>query len=141
MGKKPKFLYRIDEYGDWFAKLGRTIQAYEHADLDANDIRNRQKQVQIVQRKYKARLRHLEWARAYKDKYNSVYTTKLSKGYTEDEAFKEARRLAEIAVTIKFPKNDKSTMGTRTVRNALNRINDKVYMTDIFHKDIYETKK
>ena len=136
MNKKPKFMYRISEYGDWFAKIGRTIQAYERAGVDADGLRKSQRQVQIVQHKYKTRLRHLEWAEAYAKEYKPLYNYRLEKGDTKHEASKYAMIMAERRVASRVEKSNGEQPSERALRNAMNRLNDPDYMHDIFHKDL-----
>ena len=134
MSDKPKFLYRPNEYGDWYAKLGRTIKANKRDGIPSDDLRDRHKQIRVFQRRYKARLRYLKWAKVYKEKFHSEYAKALKKDMTENDADKHARRKAEKAVVFKFPKKNGSGMSERTVRNAMNRLNDENYMYSIFHE-------
>ena len=136
MSKKPKFIWRTSELGSWSASLWRKLKALKREGTADWGVKERHRIVTEMHKAQNFRRRDLKWQKAYQKKFESVYAMKRAKGYTEEEAFKEARRLAEIEVTIEFPKDNKETYSMRAVRNAMNRLNDENYVDSIAHEDL-----
>ena len=128
MSKKLKFMWRTSELGDWSASLWRKLKTLKRGNIVDWGVKERHRTVTEMHKAQNFMSRDLKWQKFYQEKFESVYAKKKTNGYTEEESRKEARRLAEIEVTIEFPKNDEEAYSPRAVRKAMNRLNDENYV-------------
>lgn len=115
MGDSPKFLYRVSEWGDWFASLGRRRKADKRNGIDDPALLERYQVLKNLLRWRKAKMRHYRWWKTYEIAYEAALDDAFKDGMTEKQADKYAKQKAEQTVLDAFP--DEVTHW-RTVRNA-----------------------
>lgn len=115
MGDTPKFLYRLSEWGDWFASLGRRRKADKRNGIDDPAVLERHQDLKHLLRWRNAKMRHHRWWKTYEIAYEHALDEAYMDGLTEKQALKYARQEAEQAVLDTFP--DEVTHW-KTVRNA-----------------------
>ena len=115
MPDKPKFLYRISEWGVWFAAIGRKLKANKKCGTTDEIAKDHHEDLHGLLRWRKSKARHLNWWQVYKDAYDAALDSGSVDGLTDKQAEKRARQKAEYAVVDAFP--DEVTT-TRAVRDA-----------------------
>lgn len=118
MQDKPKFLYRISEWGGWFAAIGRKLKANKKAGTVDAIAKDRHQDLKNLLRWQKAKQRHYKWWQVYKEAYDAALDAASVDGLTDKQAKKRARQKAEYAVVDAFP-NEVTT--TRAVRDAFDK--------------------
>ena len=122
MGKKPKYLHRTSELGDWFASIGRKLKEYKRAGINVQFLRKQHSEIREFRREQKTFIRHLRWQEVYEAVFEEEHKRALEQlCYSEKKAFSYARKKAELAVVDEFSGEIKTT---RAVRNAINKLND-----------------
>ena len=120
MSKKPKFLYRPSEYGEWFAAIGRKLKVMKKDDVADWGVKDRFIEVRELLKDRKVTIRHYKWLQVYEAAYKEAYSRAVNVlEKTETQALKYARQKGEQAVVEAFP-DDVST--TRAVRKAINKL-------------------
>ena len=115
MPDKPKFIYRISEWGAWFAAIGRKLKANKKAGTVDAIAKARHKDLHGLLRWRKAKERHHKCWPIYKEAYELAQDKSLYDGLTDKQAHKRARQMAEQAVVDAFPSEFTTT---RAVRDA-----------------------
>ena len=115
MPDKPKFIYRISEWGTWFAAIGRKLKANKKAGTVDAIAKDRHQDLKNLLRWQKAKKRHYKWWQVYQAAYDSALDKSLYDGLTDKQAHKQARQEAEQAVVDAYPTE---VTITRAVRDA-----------------------
>ena len=117
MSKRAKFLYRPNEYGSWFASLGRKLKAIKRDGVTDWGVKERYEGQRERLKRQNVDIRHLKWLEVYDLAYRDAFDQAVDQLKMSDkQAFKFARKKAEYAVIDAFP--DEITT-TRAVRDAI----------------------
>ena len=120
MSKKPKFLYKPSELGDWFASLGRKLIAIKNSGVKDWGLKGRYREQGALLRKQNVTVRHIKWHKVYAPAYREALKqaqTELNKN--DQQAFKYARQRGENAVLVAFADEVKTS---RAVRDAMQEL-------------------
>ena len=120
MSKKPKFLYKPSEMGDWFASLGRKLIAIKKSGAKDWGVKDRYREQGELLRNQNVTVRHIRWQKVYAPAYREALKqaqTELNKN--DQQAFKYARQRGENAVLVAFADEVKTS---RAVRDAMQEL-------------------
>lgn len=120
MSKKPKFLYRPSEYGEWFASLGRKLISVKKSGAKDWGLKGRYREQGALLKKQNVSVRHIKWHKVYAPAFRDAFAqARDTLNKNDQQAFKYARQKGEHAVLVAFP--DEVTT-TRAVRDAMQEL-------------------
>lgn len=119
VSKKPKFMYRPDENGSWFAKLGRKLRTMKKAGIEDWGVKDRHRWLHEQLKERNVTTRHVEWEMVYDEAFEKAFSRAVEdQCKNEKQARKYARTIGENAVLAAFHEDVTSN---RAVRNAMNK--------------------